>query len=173
MNRITRVSIVVGGYVAAIVAAVVAAWLYDVRMSRMPYDTSGGMYAGGQMLTSLAAFLAVALVPTLAGLWFLRRHRGLWNGIAISAIAFAGVGLVAVLLPLSTRHAHDTLPLVFLELFGLAQLLGVPLWTIAFMLFAVMAPTRESRRGLIASVAIELVIGVCAFVHWFVPRPPF
>jgi len=31
------------------------------------------MYAGGQLLQSLAAFLVVALVPTLLGLWFIVR----------------------------------------------------------------------------------------------------
>ena len=55
---------------------------------------------------------------------------------------------------------------------GLAQLLGVPLWSAAFALFAWLAPTPETRRKLIIAVGIELVIAVCAAVHWFVPNSP-
>ena len=65
MGRFGRVGVLIGGYVLAIVAAAVAAWLYDVRVGARPYDTSGGMYAGGQMLQSLAVFLLVALAPVL------------------------------------------------------------------------------------------------------------
>ena len=74
MSRRARVMLVIGGYLVAIAAGYVAAVLYDARVSKLPYDTSGGMYAGGQMLSSLAAFCAVALAPTFLALWFLR-HR--------------------------------------------------------------------------------------------------
>jgi hypothetical protein len=55
----------------------------------------------------------------------------------------------------------------------LAQLLGMPRWTLAFVLFAFLAPTRPARRLLIAAIGLELVIGLCAAIHWFVPSPPF
>src|SRR5262245_64763426 len=97
------------------------------------------MYAGGQMLTSFAAFLIVALVPTLLGLWFLRRHAGFWNVVATAALAFAGVGLFAVLAPLAFRDYTQQGALILVDLLGLSQLLGVPLWLVAFGLFAVLA----------------------------------
>jgi len=62
--------------------------------------------------------------------------------------------------------------LVLLGLLGVAQLLGVPLWMAAFVLFALLAPTPASRRLLTAAIGIELVIGVCALIHWFVPASP-
>ena len=62
--------------------------------------------------------------------------------------------------------------LLLLGLLGLAQLLGMPLWSVAFALFAFLAPTREPRRKLLVAVGIELVIGACALVHWFVPASP-
>jgi hypothetical protein len=43
---------------------------------------------------------------------------------------------------------------------------------LAFVLFAFLAPSREAPRKLVTAAAIELVIGVCALVHWFVPAPP-
>jgi hypothetical protein len=164
-----KVCLVLGGYAAAVVAGSVAAWLYDVRVSALPIDTSGGMYAAGQMMSSLAAFLGVALVPTLLALWFLRRHTGFWNGVAVGALLFAAVGLVAVLVTLVSRGATRNVALALVELLGLTQLLGVPLWLVAFGLFALLAPTREARRKLTLAAGIELAIGVCAFVHWFVP----
>ena len=172
MNRRAKAGVVTAGYIAAIVAGVVAGWMYDARAARLPYDTSGGMYAGGQMMTSLAAFLVVALAPTLLALWFLRRHEPFWNGVAVASLGFAGAGLLAVLTPLVAHTPTTNVALMIVELLGLSQLLGVPLWLVALVLFAFLAPSRATRRKLVAAAAIEVVIGACALVHWFVPAPP-
>ena len=169
MNRWAKVGAVSAGYLLAIVAGGVAGYLYDVRVSALPYDTSGGMYAGGHLLTVLAAFLTVALVPTLLGLWFLRGNRKFWQAVAIASVAFAGAGLLAVLVTLVAPGTPRHPVLVLFNLLGIAQLLGVPLWTAGFVLFAFFAPSRPARRLLIAAVGIELVIGVCAALHWFGP----
>ena len=106
MSRWAKIGLVVAGYVAAIAAGAGAGWLYDVRMSELPYDTSGGMYAGGQLLASLGAFFVVSLVPTVLALWFLRRHHGFWNTVAIVSVGFALSGLVSALMPRwSAAHA--------------------------------------------------------------------
>ena len=170
MRRWSKLGVVLGGYVLAVIVAAVTGWAYDARLRTLPYDTSGGMYAGGQLLASLAAFLVVALVPTLLALWFLRRNLGFWNGVAVASIAFAGFGLLAVLATLAARGAHRTIPFVLLDLVGLSQLLGAPLWLGAFVLFALLAPSPAIRRRLSVAVALELVIGVFAIVHWFAPR---
>ena len=103
------------------VAGAVAGWLYDVWAAAQPYDTSGGMCAGGQLLTALGALLVAALPPTLL---------------------------------------------------ALAQLLGVPLWTAAFALFAPLAPTSSARQLPVSAVGVELMIAVCAAIHWLVRSPP-
>src|SRR6267154_3607378 len=172
MRRVAKLSVVTGGYVAAIVAGFLSGWLYNVRVSALPYDTSGGMYAGGEMMSSLAAFLVVSLVPTLLALWFLRAHQGFWNCVAVGALAFAGVGLVAVVRPLLFPTTRPHVASMIMELVRISQLLGVPLWAGAFGVCALLAPSRASRLTLITATAIEAVIGVCAVVHWFVPRPP-
>ncbi len=169
----TKFAIVCAGYGLAIVAGCAASFMYNARMAEQPYDTSGGMYAFGELLTGLGMFLLVAAVPTFLAVWFLRQNARLWHWIAVGSFAFAVVGLLAVLMPLVVRGNPNHPALVLLSLVGLAQLLGVPLWTVAFLVFAIIAPTRPARRLLKAAVGIELVIGVCAAVHWFVPRPPF
>jgi hypothetical protein len=173
MGRGAKIGIVIGGYVVAIGVAMLAGWLYDAHMARMPYDTSGGMYAEGETLTALPVFFLVALVPTLLGLWFLRRHTGFWNLVAIGSLAFAAVSLAAVLVAVKLGGPTANLGLVFLSLLGLAQLLGMPLFFLAFVLFSVLAPTPLARRRLRIAVAIEAVIGVCALLHWFVPAARF
>lgn len=170
MKRWSKVGVVVGGYVLAVAAAAVTGWAYDARLRALPHDTSGGMYAGGQLLAALVAFLVVALVPTLLALWFLRRHTGFWNGVAVASIAFAALGLIAVVATMAWRDTSHSVPFVLVDLVGLSQLLGVPLWIGAFVLFAVLAPSPAVRRKLSVAVALELVIGVFALVHWFAPR---
>jgi len=113
MSRPLRVAVVVAGYGAAIAAAVVAAWMYNARVAALPYDTSGGMYAAGEAMYSLGAFLVVALVPTLLALWFLRSHEKFWNLVAVASLVFAVAGLLAVLTPLVTRSTgHFALALI-------------------------------------------------------------
>jgi hypothetical protein len=138
-------------------------------VSALPYDTSGGMYAGGELLSGLSAFLVVALMPTLLALWFQRDNTKLWQSIALASFGFASAGLLAVLMPLVIRESPSNAVILMFSLLGLAQLLGMPLWTAAFMLFAFFAPTRPTRRLLVAAIGIELLIGVCAAFHWFVP----
>jgi hypothetical protein len=172
MNTRTKVGLVAGGWIAAIASSFVATWLYNVRTAELPYDTSGGMYAGGEMLTGIGAFLFVGLVPVILTLWFMRRNHRFWNVIALAALAFAAVGLVSVLASRAFGATRGNAGSMALELLGLAQLLGIPLWLGGCLVFAFLAPTRFARRTLFAAVAIEVVIGACAVVHWFTPRPP-
>ena len=172
MSRWAKAGLVCVGYVLAIVAAGVSSHLYNARVSALPYDTSGGMYAAGEFMSALGAFLVVALVPTLLALWFLRGNGGLWQAIALASLGFAGAGLLAVLMPLLIHDTPTNPVLLLCGLLGLAQLLGMPLWTAAFGLFAFLAPTRPARRLLVTAIGLELVIGVCAAFHWFVPSSP-
>ena len=166
VGRSQQVAVVVAGYAAAFGAAIVAAHLYNARVAALPYDTSGGMYAAGETMSSLGAFLVVAAAPTLLALWFLRANEKVWNGVAIASLAFAAAGLLAVLSTFVTRSTEHV-ALALLGLFSLLQLLGMPLWSVAFALLALLAPTRDTRRKLVYALGIELVIGVLALAHWF------
>ncbi len=169
MMRRTKLILVLAGYALAVVAAIVAGWLYNLRIAGLPYDTSGGMYAGGELLQSLGAFLFVALVPTTLGLWFLRGHARFWNAVAVAALAFAMSGLVVVLAQEAFHASAPGMSLGALDLFRVAQLVGAPVWFVAFALFAVIAPTRRARRKLVLAIGCEAVIGVCFAAHLFAP----
>jgi hypothetical protein len=68
MRRGAKIAVVCAGYLLAFIAGAIASALYNARVSALPYDTSGGMYAAGESMTALGAFLAVALAPTLLAL---------------------------------------------------------------------------------------------------------
>src|SRR5678809_1305024 len=108
MRTRAKVGVVVTGYVAAVGAAILAGWMYNVRVSALPYDTSGGMYAGGEALTSLGAFLVIALFPTLLALWFVRRHERFWNVVGTLAIIFAAVGMLSLAPFVATGFSTET-----------------------------------------------------------------
>ena len=169
MRTVSKIGVVSGGYLLAVGASIVAAHLYNARMAAMPHDTSGGMYAAGEGLSALATFLGVAIAPTLLSLWYLRRNRTVWSVASVAAVAFAAVGFVAVLVTSLAPGSRDTLPLMLLELLALAQLLGVPLWTLAFALLAFLAPQPRIRHTLHVAIGVELVIGVLAAIHWLAP----
>jgi hypothetical protein len=172
MARWLKLAAVLAGYLLAFAAGAVAAWRYDVRVSSLPYDTSGGMYAGGQMMAALGTFLVVSLFPTLLGLWFMRPHPRFWKAVAAAALAFAGAGLVAVLSPLLVRGPATGPALVLLGLLQLAHLLGTPLWIAAFVALALLSPTRPARRLLVAATGVELLVAACALAHWLLPASP-
>lgn len=161
-----KVLLVGAGYLLALAAGAAAGVLYDLSMAAMPYDTSGGMYAGGQLITSLGVFLAVALVPTVLAFWFLRGNARVWQALAVASLGFAGLGLAAVLLPGGASGPSASVAGLVLELMRIGHLLGVPLWTAAFALFAWLAPTPTARRVLLAAVGVELVAGLCVLGHW-------
>lgn len=167
MTRTAKAGIVIGGYVAAFAASGAAGWGYDRWAASQPYDTSGGMYAGGQLITQLAVLLATSLPPTLLALWWLRRNEKFWQAMAVMSLVFAGAGLLAVLSPLVLVEDSSRGWRVILELVRISQLLGVPLWTLAMGLIAVLAPFQSARRMMTIAVAVELVIGMVACVHWF------
>ena len=172
MSRIAKAGIVVAGYVAALVASGVAGWWYDRWAASQPYDTSGGMYAGGQLITELGVLLVASLPPTILALWWLRRNEKFWGAIAAMSLAFAAVGLLAVLSPLVLVEDSLRSWRSILELVRISQLLGVPLWTVAMGLIAVLAPFQSARRMMTLAVALELVIGMVACVHWFARTSP-
>ena len=39
------------------------------------------------------------------------------------------------------------------------------------MLVLLVAPTRPAKRLLQGAIAVQLVIAVCAAIHWFASRP--
>src|SRR6516225_3865573 len=85
LARWKKAALVLAGYVLAMVAGVVATWLYDLRFSPADQQASGGMIAFGELMFGAGVFAVVAAVPTALALWFVRHHRGTWEGFTIAS----------------------------------------------------------------------------------------
>jgi len=167
VNRRAKLGAVLAGYLAALLAAGAAAF---VRQFLIPNDpASGGMQAFGDLLFFLGIFGVLALVPTAVGLFWLRPIGKFWLVFSLAALALAATGPVAAL---TVRADHARW--VVLDLLGLPRVLGTPLFALAFLVSAFLAPTRFSRRLLLAASACEIVVAgyaiFCLVVlrHWLV-----
>jgi len=169
MSRWVMWAMVLGGYVLALVASIIAVAIYDRRFSPADNQAMGGMIAGGEMIYGTGVFVLASLVPTGLALWFVRRHRPTWSVFSIVCLAFALVGLAAVLGGIAMRGANRAGLVMLVDLFSLFQMLGSPLWIGAFALFALLAPARDLRRRMLVAVAIEVVIAVCGALRFLVP----
>jgi len=172
MKRWMKIGVVLAGYVLALVASMALVAIYDRHFTAADNQSSGGMIAGAELIYGTGNFLLVALAPTLLALWFMRTSRWVWAWFTGFGLAFAMLGLPAVLLTLAI-HEPPRAPLVQLaSVIGVAQMLGSPLWIGGFAIFARLTPARDLRRRMLLATAIELAVGACGLVHFVMRRPP-
>jgi hypothetical protein len=154
----SRVLLVVGGYVAAFVAAVAVVAIH-VEMTETPDRiASSGMRAFGDLLLFLATLGLAALPPTVAWLCFLRRRRAVW--IVLSALAglSALTGVLAVYAYLvSGTVAPDSGLSIWVTISPL-RALAAPVLALLCVLAGVLAPARMPRAALLAVAAVELAL---------------
>lgn len=168
MKKLGKVGLVLGGYIAAWMAAMAAVYVRIILTKNDPgAQASAGMYAFGDFLLGCAVFGILALVPTGLGLYFLRPYRKFWTVFSAVALALAVAGPV---IAASTSLLNPAG--VLSNLLWLGQMLGSPLLALAFLIFAALAPLPHSRWILLSAAFLEGVVGVYAFVclfllgHW-------
>lgn len=173
MERSTKILTVVGGYTFAFVAASSATALRIALTKDFPDAiASSGMYAGGDILLFLAVFGAVALVPTGAGLVFVRAHPRFGAVLAGAALAVALSGALAWLTFVQPFGRTD--PGGWLAIAGalaVFRLLGAPLVASGLAFAALVAPSRDSRRAVMVALAVEALVCLWDVFHFVVaPR---
>jgi hypothetical protein len=125
------------------------------------------MQAFGDSLLFIGMFGFLALFPTALALYYLRSFDKFWTAFSIAALLLAIIGMLAAVM--MGRPLHSSWVVGF---FGLLKVLGAPLFALCFSICAVIAPTRRSRRLLIAAAAIEFVVSAYVFLclvvlgHW-------
>jgi hypothetical protein len=169
-----KVGSVLAGYAVAFLAATVAVWFRVLLTQGNPdVQASSGMHAFADFLLFLGVFGVGALLPTGLGLYFLRPFPRLWTAVSITALATACTSPAAVaVLVLTSPQPADHPAWVLASFVALLRMAGGPLLAAAYMIAALFAPTRRSRWLLVGATGIESVIGLLAFVHWFVSRLP-
>jgi hypothetical protein len=166
-KRSTKILIVFAGYALAVAAGIIAAMIYDWGFSPADQQASGGMIAFAELMFGAGVFALLSVPPTALALWFARRHRRTWGAFTIACLAFALAGVVAVVALLTASLTSIRTPAIaLLSVFGVAQMLGSPIWISSFALLAALAPERDLRRRLLVATAIEIGIGICALVHF-------
>ena len=164
MNKLSRIGLVVGGYVAAFSVASVLVYIRQLHTSGPDAQASAGMYAWGDFVLFMTAFTVMALIPTGFALYFLRPYEKFWVALSIAALAIAITGPVGACLSALTRNSPlRNSPWVIAGEFGFLRAMGAPLLVMAFLTCAVFAPSRRPRWALLLATGLE-----CAASAYFI-----
>jgi hypothetical protein len=146
-----------------------AAVYYRVLHTQGPNaQASEGMYGFGDAMLFGSVFGLFALFPTCLALYFLRPFKRFWTVFSITSLGLACTGLVAAsVIVLASTQPHHQSAWAISAAFGVLRMLVAPLLAPAFIIAAIIAPTRLSRWALVGAAAIEGMIGTYAFFHWF------
>jgi hypothetical protein len=74
MSRRAKLGLVIGGYMAACLAAGLVVYVYQLFTQDTAAQASAGMYAFGDLLLFIGVFGVLALFPTRLALYFLLRR---------------------------------------------------------------------------------------------------
>jgi hypothetical protein len=169
MRAAAKVAVVVGGYVAAFALAATALAVRLAHTSGPDALASSGMYAFGDSVLFVAVLGVAALVPTGAGLFFLRPYRAFWNVVAVLAVIVGVTSLLAVMAFAAGRTEVGPSLLATLAGVAVLRILLAPLLALAFFVTLLLAPYRIPRRALLAAVLMEAIATAYAGITWFLP----
>jgi hypothetical protein len=166
MKPLAKVGVVVGGYVGAVLVAFGVTALYVAATAGMDRQTYSGMSAFGDALFFLAVFGVAALVPTGAGLWFLRPSRRFWVAYPTAALTVAATAVAAALIDFAGHTAPIGSALSNWAGVSMLRLFLSPLCALAFALSALLAPHRQARRSLFLAAGLEAAAFASLLLRW-------
>jgi hypothetical protein len=172
MRPLARVGVVLGGYVAAVLAASGVTALYVAATAGLDRQTSSGMYAFGDSLLFLAVFGVAALVPTGAGLWFLRPSRRFWAAYRAAALTVAATAVAAALIDLAGHAAPSGTALSMWAGFSMLRIFLSPLCALVFALSALLAPHHRARVALFVAAGFEAAAFASLLLRWALQPGP-
>jgi hypothetical protein len=164
MSPARKALLVVAGYGVAVLAAWAVVTLYIHGTDTPDRQSSAGMYAFGDTLVFLAAFALAAIPATMLVLYFLRSVPRFWQWAAPAALALAATAVAAMLSYLLRAPGFPDNNWTAL---APLRILLAPVLGLGFFLALVFAPTRLSRRLLMAAAAMELVAFVTVVLVWW------
>lgn len=169
MKPAVKAGLVATGYLVAFSVASAAVAIRVASTSGQVAQASSGMYAFGDAYLFVVIFGLLALLPTGAGLYFLRPYRRFWIALSTLAMAVASTGAAAVVLFAVGRQAAQPSPLAAWAALSVLRILLAPVLTPGFLVVALFAPHRSPRRALLAAVVVELAVVAYAGFVWFLP----
>ena len=166
MTTLAKVSTVVAGYVVALLIAYGVVAIHVASTNGPDRQGASGMYAFGDSLFFLAVFGATALLPTGLGLFFLRSHEPFWRVLSPASLAIAGTALIALITYLITSNANPESPLQLWSGFAVLRILVAPAFALAFLVSALVAPTRPARLALLSATGLEAAAFLFMLLKW-------
>jgi hypothetical protein len=166
MNRIAKITLVLGGYATALLVAIVAFYLRQLATQGPDAQASSGMYAFGDAVLFLGVLGVLSVFPTALALFFLRPYEKVWRFYSVASLAFASTALAAELVNTALRvfglyQSHW----MVLGFFTLQRVFATPIFTLGFFICAFLAPDKRSRRSLLIAAGIEVAVGGYALIH--------
>ena len=154
-----KVAIVLGGYVLAVVLAVVTVMAYR-RFSSPEAQASQGMAAFSESILFLGVLGGVGAFPTAATLYFARPYPRIWTALSrtVLVVAISGILCAAIL---AFDRSND-----LLLAFALMRLLPSPLLFIGLVVAALFTPDRPSRRLMFIGAAMEGATAAYTILHF-------
>ena len=73
LSKVSKVSLVIGGYVLACLIAIGVVYLYELSIPAAASQASSGMYAFGDLILFIGVCGFLALIPTGLAVYFLVR----------------------------------------------------------------------------------------------------
>jgi hypothetical protein len=171
MKPITKIAIVIGGYVAAAAVAYAVLSIYIAFTASPDRDQYAAMWAFGDSLLFLGVFVLAALPATGAALYFLRPYRPFWMVLSALALANAALGVVSIATFFLQRgHANPNDVGVGIT-FAILRILVAPAFAPVLFACGFFAPESRSRLILLGSAATEVVVfGLYLTAFVFRPR---
>jgi hypothetical protein len=167
MKLSLKVTLIAGGYVAALLVACAALAIRMASTSGSGAQAAGGMFAFGDSVFFVAVFGVLAIVPTAGALYCLRPYPRFWTVLSRLCLAMAVMGPAAVILFSAGRHATSS-PLVAWVGLSLLRILVAPLLALTFLVCALFTPHRSPRFVFLAATAMEALVTAYAGAVWFV-----
>ena|SRR5579863_4488870 len=168
MKLSTKITLVLSGFTAALVLALIATYIQSLFFRDQP----GGMYAEGEGIFFFGAWGLLSLFPAALALFFLRSSPRFWVFLSWVSLALAATAPLAETVTANVRHLKLYGSLGDIAgLLALIRVISLPILAPAFALFGVIAPNPGPRRLLWVCAGIEsLTLAYVAFNYIFFHR---
>ena len=160
---------VILGYVASIAIATVAVWLRAFLFPLPPAEASGGMAAFGDFLLFVGVFSLSAIVPTALLLRILQGSPAFWIVWSSVAVFLTATGLVAGAAYLApSLMGSQQFPMI--HMLAPLRVLGTVPLVIGFILSALLAPQRGTKKIFLGCIGVEFVTFTAALLKLVLSR---
>jgi hypothetical protein len=150
-----KVGLIGAGYIGAFAAASAVVAVHVAATQGPDRRAYAAMFDFGDTLLFLGVFGLAAVLPTGAGLFFLRPYHRFWRALATVAVVVAATAVAAFVVMLAWRGAGARSVASAWAALASLRILLAPLPALAFFVSGVFAPSRNPRLALLAATAIE------------------